>query len=274
MKNALFLCLLYAVFFSGCTKEAPGDEPKKDETGNISCRINFADLSVNGGKAESCTVNYDEAKNLSAINSTQDSFFRSFTVVKAENQILLKTKYYGNWTYNLDEKKRIVSAHTYYDYTFLYNSEGYLSRAVVVESPTHTSTYQFIYSNGNLTKITGENSGYENEVTISYNYDLNQEAVVLVDNSDPLSYIDLGVVISGYFGKSSKNQLLAVKRVSRSKRYGFGSFEINNFTYTKDTNNQINSMGMDRIYGSISVNNEESLGFKDNLVYHFKYSCN
>ncbi|TCD10864.1 hypothetical protein EZ449_08270 [Pedobacter frigidisoli] len=268
MKKSLFYVIPFFLIIFSCGKQ-PLEAPDENPIPKLSCRINYVDMSYNGGDVQSCTIGYDTDKNISRVVSTQDSAFISFSVLKSLNQIVLKTKYSGDWTYQLDDKQKVIIAHEFYDYTFTYNADGNLSTARVVEDPTHITSYVFFYDNGNLSRIIGENSGYNTAITIDFTYDLGKTASTSVRLADPISYIGLYEVLPGFFGKVSKNKLLTVIKKERNKTYGFGSSERYYLGYSANENNQLSKIIVDRVYGDLSVNNVETLSPKDNLTYNF-----
>ncbi|MCZ4242851.1 hypothetical protein [Pedobacter punctiformis] len=279
MKHAFYYLFFAVVLFSSCNKE----KLPVDETSEKKCRIVSADMVFNPEKKTdaayytgSAIVNYDEKSNIKSIISTQDSAFRSFSVLFTATQLTLKTKYNGDWIYKLDGQGRVIYVEFYngaIKANLAYNADGYLSSLIKTDSYSGSQmSYTFNYADGNLIKATGVNSLNGNTETLEYTY-TNDIAIDLTSNANPLYYLEINEVIPGFFGKTSKNQLSSVKQTSMSKNYGSGYSFSYSFLHTRDSEGKITSMKIGTIYAEINPGVPNYIRGSWNSVYNFKYQC-
>lgn len=278
MKFIFYSLFVTAILFSSCNKE----EIPQTETGEKKCRISSIDMVYNPERSDksgyfkgSAIVNYDEKYNIKSVVSVQDSAYKSFSVIYTPTQLTLKTKYNGDWIYKLNNQGMINYIDLYDGGTkadIVYNTEGYISKLTRTDSYAEGSmVYSFIYTDGNLTKVTGvSTSGNRNE-TIEYTY-TKDLAINLTSNANPLYYLEIREVIPGFFGKVSKNQLSTVKQTSINRPYGNGYVLLYNYQYTKDADNII-LMKINNIYQEVNPGLPNYVRFSVNSVYNFGYKC-
>ncbi|SES17460.1 hypothetical protein [Pedobacter rhizosphaerae] len=276
-RTSIFFLL--SILFLACNKEeAPIDPENKQKT----CKVTTAESNFNNGYIlGSAKVFYDQNNNIAKVESNQDTSFMSFSVVYASDKIVLKTKYQGDWTYVLDDKKRVVKASLYtrlvpsgtQNFEFTYNSSGSLSRAVVNDSYSGPIAYTFNYLDGNLSNVTGVNSYYNTEISISYKYDLTKKATELNSHLDPLFEIGLHQVLPGFFGKTSENRLMEVNKLSTNMTYKFGDRELKTYEYASNADGNITDVNINTIRSGFSAGVAEYINSRSKQNYTFGYQC-
>ncbi|QIL39151.1 hypothetical protein G7074_07560 [Pedobacter sp. HDW13] len=280
MKSQFFSLFFAIILFTACNKDSV---PEKDADNAKKCRIISADMVFNPDKkinaayyAGSAVVNYDEKYNVKGIVSTQDSAFRSFSVITTPGQLTLRTKYNGDWIYKLDGQGRAIYVEFYNGSiraNLSYNAEGYISSLTKIDTYSNSQTvYIFNYNNENLVKIASVSSLGGHTETLEYTYN-NDIAVDLTSNANPLYYLDIVEVIPGFFGKTSKNQLSGVKQTSLQTNYGSGYSVSYSFLYTKDSDGKIISMKLINTHSEINPGVPNYVRVVWDAVYNFKYKC-
>ncbi|WP_316825657.1 hypothetical protein [Pedobacter miscanthi] len=265
MKYTFYTLLCLGTLLFSCNKSISEDDVKSDDK---SCKIVSIQRKVVGYDGmNSAAISYNEDNTIKSIISTSDSSFKSFTVIYAVNKVTLKTRYYGDYTYNLDSKKRVVSA-TFGEYgnkfEYLYNTDGFISEIVEVDrSSGFRTTFNLFYAKGNLIKVTFKEI-YGDETTIDFVYDEGQGAAVLLEYTDPLYYIGTysgeHYVIPGVFGETSKNLLTSAISTRRSPN-GYIGREAYSLSYKKDGEKRISSIELTAPYLS------------EKSTYNFIYDC-
>lgn len=277
MKRASII-IFFSILFFACNKE---DSPLEPTIKDKICKVSTAQGDFNNGYiVGSAKVFYDQNNFLTKIESTQDTMFRSFSVVYANDKVILKTKYQGDWTYFLDDKKRVIKASIYtrqnpngnMNFEFVYNNEGYLSKAVVNDSYTGQQVYNLTYINGNLDKIVGFSS-YNTQIDIVFKYDLDKKASLLNSRINPISKIQLPEVLAGFFGKTSINRLLETNETRTNLTYNFGGRDVEAFEYISDKDGNITEVKVNTVNSSFSLGVKEYINSRETLKYKFGYIC-
>ncbi|MBT2562318.1 hypothetical protein J7E50_01685 [Pedobacter sp. ISL-68] len=275
MKYLTLPLLFVAILLVSCNKETPIENLDKPQIKN-KCRVisvtAFNDLDKKGVTA---TISYDDLQNLTGIASTQDSSFTSFSVVYATNLITLKTKYYGDWTYVLDDKKRIIRANTfrgYYKYQFTYNSAGFLDEVILDEDSNIQTKYTLFYKDGNISKITGVTPYYNSNSITEFTYD-NNPATTLPGGTDPIKYMQIREVLPGFFGNVSKNQVVKVNEVTNNTLTKEIYTNVYSFVYLRDSEQKIINFTENILQKYHNINYPEYIAYQQNGYYTLKYAC-
>lgn len=261
MKYTFCTLLFAAVLFSACNKEGFSDNTAEK------CKI-VTVKRTSGKYVDNASITYDSKGDVASLVSSQDSAFRSFVVKKEPNKIVLVTKYDGNYVYDLDGNNRVIKA-TIGDwggkFEFTYSADGYISSMVQRFSnwPVPTN-FNFYYSDGNLVKVTFSESigGYTTNTEIVYTYLKTEIAALLIEETDPLSFVGsygYQPLLLGFYGKANKN-LMESAKVTRASSTGYVEGNHTSYVYKKDAQGNINSVDITRS------------GFLTN--YSFIYNCN
>jgi YD repeat-containing protein len=223
MKQTLMLMLSLCLIFSACGKSE--DEPSIE---GKNCQISTVGYETHKYDAQGRLINISHANDLKGITLTYTPDL--ITILGSANIPDIKLKMLNG---RVTEATTLFSSRS--DYTFSYDSDGYLIKVVLLEGgEVHTYTYS--YTSGNLTKIEGTklSSGkLSNHPTITIDYST-ELASNVADIGIPIEkpFIFTTYKVDKYFGKQSKNLVKAVTELGATRT----------FTYTKDVNGNITSI--------------------------------
>jgi len=279
MKKLLLpLLLLFVLLSASCGKSDVTTDPEKSPEPNPIttpvCKILSAELYFQNKLFGSASLTYNTNGSISKIASTSDTAFTSFNVVYSNEKVVLKTKYYGDYTFTLDAQQRVIRTETnggYFECNITYNAEGYIS-GVVSRSGTSTANHTFSYQNGNLKSIISKlDNGGTTTTNFIYNTDIAIEPLL---NIDPLRFADIYHPLVGLFGKRSKNMLVSADVISY-----FGNPEIysrrnTGYTYEKDTEGKIAKITVNEVETDNSPNRTPYIKSTNNYFFIIKYNCN
>ncbi|TKC58143.1 DUF4595 domain-containing protein [Pedobacter hiemivivus] len=279
IRNSILLFLL--LFLFACSKNDLTTDP--NPTTKDTCRLLSADLFDGQNKIHgSATFTYNNDGYITASTSTQDSAFTTYSATYTNNKIVLKTKYYGDYVYILDDQRRAISfeennlPYSHVLETYTYNSDGYLDRLTRTESYGIT-TYQLSYTNGNLVSAKGStvpepNSSYRDYVDVTFAYS-EDKAVELLEPLNPLKALYVTKPLAGFFGKPSKNLLIKTSSFSYiNPSYKFGS--ENTFSFEKDANNKITRINVRQLLTDNTIDATPYVRLDRSDYYLIRYSCN
>lgn len=271
-KIKLMLAFAVSLFmFNSCAKDEAPEAPKCKV---ISLEGNFEDRII--GVA---TFQYDSQNRISRINSTHDSIIRSFTVVYTTNQVTLKTKYHGDFIYDLDSLGRTIKANTYRGnllFSFRYNADGYVDQVTESHLPQYETTYSLSYTNGNLIRIIAITPAWQTKSTYALEY-ADEQREFDYTLAEPLTYTGIQDVIPGLFGKMSKGRLLKVTQDSEYATQPGLIYKriVNSYSYVDDAaGNATNVTHQYSDYDNLMNNGEYYHNFTNTTQYKLAYSCN
>jgi len=189
--------LLTVTVFSSCERSPP----LVNQTHG--CRVNVFEAVG----TESYFFTYDDQGRVARRNYNSKESSRYTTFTYESDRIVVADFMYGQITYYLDSKGRIVKQG---DFTFKYNNEGYLIECAEIRKDLkYIESYS--YENGNLIAITGfrqiSGSSSNSSVSLSYNNESSQD-VSAIAHSYPGYFSFLGPFkgeLLPFFGKLSKN---------------------------------------------------------------------
>lgn len=249
IRKLTLFSLIISTLLASCSKE--NGETPEEETPNEKCIISSIEQtdSLETYK-ETYSFEYDDQGRITRTNASSDSAFTSFNIQYGTDKLTLKSKYWGTLKYTLDEQGRLSS---FVDFdvratdAFKYNQEGYLSEIVSTwtpdsrygaQEPPSVYTYNLTYTGGNLTKITGKGNdrSVETEITFEYN---NEEASLVFGVNDPLDQYFYFYPLPGYYGKTSKNQLVKATYTTTQVN---SDLNIVTFRYEKDRSGKTQSI--------------------------------
>lgn len=230
-KQFLALSMMVVMLATACSKSK--DQPKEQE---ITCQLNEA--SVTGG-GETITHKYTfntqgliNTVNSSAVIGSGSPTVENYSYSNTQNSIII-----DNVVYTLEQGRITKEVETNgsdkITYNYTYDSNGYLTKKA-----SNDYTWNYKWTNGNLTEIEIVGSNYTDTETYEYSSTV-KPANFYSDAPDlPMIYNHLFKLM----GKQPKNLI--------SKENG-----QENYTYTFDSNNNV-----------VSLNDSYS-------SYTFKYDC-
>jgi len=236
MKYFIIASITFCLFFQSC---------KKSDNSSQNCRVTGIrtamtgqfDNTISGPFYNNSNLDYDESGNLKSLTSSSDTGgVSNFTVKYTKDTVTIKTKGYGNYIYTLDTKNRIVKAKFGFaqSFAFTYNEAGQIETATV----SKFEKYIFTYVNGNLVKV--KNEPYapgERSITYDFIYDMNEAAVDVIYDTNPISYIcpkPSLLPAASFFGVTSRNRLKGVNVTAEAANYNYLDTSSYSLSYTKE----------------------------------------
>ncbi|SDG18392.1 hypothetical protein SAMN05421827_10453 [Pedobacter terrae] len=264
MKYFILASIAFCLFFQSC---------KKSDNSSQNCRVTAIrtaitgqfNNTVSGPFYNNANLDYDGLGNLKSLTSSSDTGGVSDFIVKyTKDTVKIITKRYGDYIYILDAKNRIVKAKFGHaqSFEFTYNDEGQIGTATV----SQFEKYSFTYANGNLVKVRNEPyAPGEQSLTYEFIYDLNEAAVDVIYDTNPISYIfpkPSLLPAASFFGITSRNRLKGVNVTAEALKYNYLDKNSYSLTYIKELD-KLESLKVVAINTYITRSTD----------YNFAYTC-